>query len=290
MQSQTLSFVRATLLLLLLLLSAEAAPAEPAPFRIAADQLEQAFVAARVRTDLYLYSELDPDTHRLYLPRRVGALVPGEAVRFLMCPEEPATPERCRLALDPKRAAGERLFRLTRPTRVEGQERILTVLDAEGWESNPAPLASWRIEGDDLVLEGFADHVLLTSLSRLEILEARPIRDAELLVVGQIRGGDGGEMWRTFWVARWKMPESFEVVFWIQAIGGSREAIAIEHPLDSELRLEVRVPPSDLGFLPDQSFATTLDLADLFRRRDAGQSLLQIHRAEGWVKHHHPPH
>ena len=286
------STLRSLSLLLLVLSPAREAPAAPATVRIAASEVDRIFVAARVDTHLDPFPDLAPDLHYPYLLRQVGALVSGSpaseeeaesTIRILRCPEEVRDAGSCRRAVEHQRAPGESLFRLVRPTRVDGQDRMLTVLEHGGWENNPAPLASWRVEGDDLVLEGIADPVFLADLSVLEILEVRVLGHDELLLIGRTWGGDGGEMWRTLWVARWRIPRALEVVFAIAASGGSEEAIAIEHDLRQDLHLEVRVPPSDVDFLPDQSFAGTLDLAELFRNLDAGQSLVDIHRQEGWV-------
>lgn len=254
--------------------------------------LGRIFVGAAIeRTYPYLEAHRD---HILRLPTRAGTLRTGPGgkpdLRILTCSQGQTDLEQCRSDLEPQRKPGERLFRVTRPLDVPGQDRLLTVLDHEGWESNPAPLAVWRRQGDELVLEGIGDHVFQAGLSKVELLEVKPLGSEDLVVIGQTWGGDGGEMWRTVWIARWRAPDHLQVVFSAQATGGSSRAIAIEHHLHPDLRLDLRVPPSDIAFEPDQAFSITLDLMSLFRRLDAGEDLAEIHRTNGWMIPWNRPH
>ncbi len=267
------------------------------PLEIPADELEDLYLVLRPESVAIRYdAEARRPDERVFVPGNVGTLELGPEgkprleLRHCRLPESLADREaECWRQLQPQRP--DYLAQIGDVFEIASHDRLLTVLDLQGWELNPAPIAVWRRNGENLLLEGVGLPVLRAGLSSVEIRKAVALGENELLVLLKTWGGDGGEMWESLVVGRWLLPDQIQWLYELGDCGGSWEEVEVDYKLSDDFVLGVRLPPSDSGCATyPEGLDADVDLRALMDLLDRGRSVVGAHRQLGLTEMTDHPH
>ncbi|MCB1033291.1 MAG: hypothetical protein KDD47_05595 [Acidobacteria bacterium] len=173
--------------------------------------------------------------------------------------------------------SGSYAFRIGGSVFDDSGDRRLATLVVDGWEFNPVALAIWKRAGEGWLLEGLGRTLLMAGISKVEILEWRPLDDHASIVVGRTRGGDGGEMWSALWVGRWIQKDDLEIVYQTAEVvdeGGLPGGWS----LDPELVLTVEEAQ---GVCPGEAETARVAIRPILEAMNAGKTVLEAQRQLG---------
>jgi len=274
-------------------------PASPVqePVTIPANELEDHYFVLRPSlVPGHFDAESRRPDERVFVPGKVATLAlgpdGGPELEVRRCELPEAVENRgavCWKQLQPQRP--DYLAKIGDVLELGDRNRLLTVLDFQGWEFNPTPLAVWRRQEDTLVLEGLGLPVLESGLSALEFREVLALGDRELLLLLKQWGGDGGQMWESLVVGRWLLPDRIQWLYSLGDCGDSWEEVKVSYELSDRLELTVQLPASDSGCAtyPD-GLEAHADLRALMALLDAGKTVVEAHRQLGLIETVEGPH
>ena len=225
---------------------------------------------------------------RKYLPASEGRRTSTgvSEARLKLCQSEASScvGERNRQLWDPfmDDRSGAFAFRVGEGLSKPSGEWRFTTLVMEGWEFNPVALALWQRSGERWRLAGIGRTLILASLSGVEILEARRVSGGAWLLVGRTAGGDGSDQWSSLWVARWRLPDDFQLLYQVPE-HLDQDGRQGGWKLDPSLGFNVSAVP---GTCSGQTTEARVQLAPILEGLDQGKTALEMHRELGIFDNH----
>ncbi|MER3329071.1 MAG: hypothetical protein RIF34_05780, partial [Candidatus Kapaibacterium sp.] len=113
------------------------------------------------------------------------------------------------------------------------------VLRGFGFETVSHLITIWNLEEDQLKLGHVLNKTINVGIGGVTLDTLVTLSDQRRLLIGTKSGGDGGDVWGSFWIAEWTQPNNLKIAFEEEFSGSSEsfETINYEFLNDSTISL-----------------------------------------------------
>ena len=119
------------------------------------------------------------------------------------------------------------------------QKQFIAVLHDFGFESISHIITIWEKRDSSLILEGILDKLLYEGIGGIRIDTIVQFGQNRNIIIGTSGGGDGGDVWGSFWIGIWELPRNLKVVFEKRWNGNSESFKNIDFSFISKNELSI---------------------------------------------------